>query len=184
MTGSERLVRVRASLIAAVVGWVAAMIVTLPIALFKTCAEAVWAERVGANSILPAGSLGGWRLLLWSLAEGAGIWFAWTLAIVFGAWLLGALPAIALVRETWLLRHKRLAVLLSALMAELVVAVKFQLWRLADPQFYFDALLLTVYSLLLMVFAAAAAALYLRLVERHRLRSIGYAAVGKGSARA
>jgi hypothetical protein len=158
VTGRERLARLRASLAAAGAGWAAAMAPTLPMALYK-----VWREGVSTNS------LGGWRPLLWSLGAGTGIWVAWSLAIVFGAWLLGALPAIALVREQWLLRHKGLAVLLSAALAELVVLVKFQFWRWFAPDYYVDAWLLTLYSLLLVVFAASAAGRYLRSIGRMRL---------------
>ena len=156
MTGRERLARVRASVLAAGVGWAAAMVVTLPLALFK-----VWTE-----SVVWTNSAGGWRLRLWSLGAGAGIWFGWTLAIIFGAWLVGGLPAIALVREDWLLRHKRLSVLLSAAMAELVVLVRFQFWRWFLPESYFDPWLLTLYSLLLVVFAVTVAGVYLRLIGR------------------
>jgi hypothetical protein len=166
MTGDERRTRVRASLAAAGAGWLAAMAATLPMVL----------DKVWTDNIVWASGAGGWRSLLWSLALGAGVWAAWTFAIAFGAWSLGALPAIALVREEWLLRHKWLAVVLAAAMAELVVLAKFQFWLWFLPQFYIEPWLLILYTLLLVVFAAATGCVYLLLVGRHRLRSIGAAA--------
>ena len=162
MTGRERLARFRASVVAAGTGWAVAMVVTLPLALLK-----VWTEWVGTNS------LGGWRPLLWSLGAGTVIWFVWTLAIVLGAWLLGALPAIALVREDWLLRHKGRVVLVSAVLAELAVLVKFQFWRWLLPEYYLDARLFALYSLLLVVFATTTAAVYLQSMGRRRPMSAG-----------
>lgn len=156
MNGRERFARLQVSLVAASAGWLAAIIVTLPMVLFD-----VWTK-----------DLGGWRSLAWSLAAGAWVWLAWTVPIAFGAWLLGALPAIALVREDWLLRHKRLAALLSAALAELVVLARFEVWRWLDPLYYPGWWLFSLYSLLLAVFAASAAGTYLRAVGHGRLAAI------------
>jgi hypothetical protein len=146
------LTRLWASILAFGIGWGAAMVVTLPMALFK-----VWTN-----------ALGGWGPLLWSLGAGAAVWLLWTLAITAGAFLFGALPAIMFVREEWLLRYKGRVMAISAALAMLVVLIRFQFWLFVLPEYYFEPWLFTLYSLLLGVFAPTAAAAYLRLIGRRR----------------
>jgi hypothetical protein len=152
MNGRRMLFRFRASMVAACIGWAAALVATLPMVLSQ-----LWSDAIG-----------GWRQLLWSLAAGVGIWLAWTLAIVSSAWLCAGLPLALLVREDWLMRHRRLAMAISLAGAGFVLTIKFQLWKAFRPFFWTEPWLLSLYALLLLVFAAASMAAFLRLIARRR----------------
>jgi hypothetical protein len=128
------------------------MVATLPIVLGQ-----VWTDTIG-----------GWRQLLWSLAAGAGIWLGWTLAIAFGAWLCAGLPLAVVVRDERLMRHRKLAIATSVAGALAVIILKFQLWMASLPDYWTEPRLLSLYALLLLVFAAASMTAYLRLIARSR----------------
>jgi len=142
--------RIRASLIAVGAGWGTAMAATLPIQVAKICSNAI----------------GGLRPLLWSLGAGTLIWGIWTLGIAAGAWLCGGLPLIAIIREDWLLRHPRRAIAISVAAGWTVVLFKFAIWKLLLPEERLAVRGFILYTLLLVVFTAVAAAVYLRLVAR------------------
>ncbi len=144
--------RIRASMIAAVTGWAAAMAVTLPMQFTKIYMSA----------------LGGRRALLWSLGAGTAVWCAWSLIIAAAAWLWGGLPLIAIVRERWLLRHRRTAVVVSGTLGWLVVLLRFKVWDLLLPEARLEMRIFTLYTLLLVIFTSVATAVYLRRVARLR----------------
>jgi hypothetical protein len=144
--------RIRASLIAVGAGWLAVMIVAMPMQLVKIC----------------SGNIGGLPSLLWSFVAGALVWGWWTLAFVSGGWLCAALPLIALVRESWMLRHPQRSVGICAALGCLVVLLQFKVWELTRPGHSLGIRMFTLYSLLLVVFPAVSAAVYLRLIARMR----------------
>jgi hypothetical protein len=145
--------RIRASGFAIVAGWAAAVVVTLPMQVFQIITN----------------DLDGRRSLLWSLAAGILIWLGWTLWIAAMGWALVCLPAIAILREKWLLRHRRAVTAGSAALALLTAITEFTSWRFFTPAFTFHPWMFSLYALLLTVFAATTAAVYLRAVERIRL---------------
>ena len=145
--------RVRPFLTAGATAWAAAMAVTLPMQYVKIYSNAV----------------GGPRDLLWSLAAGTLVWGIWTLAIGAGAWLCGGLPAIAIIREDWLLLHRRWSVAIAALLGWVVVLIRFEIWRLFLPYRGLHVRIFTVYSLLFIIFCGVTAAVYLHLVARIRM---------------
>src|SRR5271168_4190203 len=142
--------RVRASLIAVAVAWATAVIVTLPMQFVKIYSNAI----------------DGPRAFLLSLCAVTLIWCAWSLAIASLAWLGGGLPVIAIVRECWLLRHHRRAIVISGALGWAVVLFKFQIWKQLLPDEGFAIRGFILYTLLLVVFTGAAAAVYLRLVAQ------------------
>ena len=142
--------RVRPFLTAGATAWAAAMAVTLPMQYVKIYSNAV----------------GGPRDLLWSLAAGTLVWGIWTLAIGAGAWLCGGLPAIAIIREEWLLLHRRWSIAIAALLGWVVVLMKFEIWRLLLPYQTLNVRIFTLYSLLFVIFCGVSAAVYLRMVAR------------------
>jgi len=139
------------SLLAAAIGWAAATAVTLPMVVFKVCANA----------------LGGWRPLVWSLGAGTAIWLAWTLSIAAGGWLGGVALAV-FAPEEWLLRNRGRAIAIAAGLGWLVVLIEFKTWRLSQPGYSLSAWLFSLYSLLLVVFTVTAAASYLHWIARSR----------------
>jgi hypothetical protein len=144
-----------ASIVAAAAGWLATVAATMPMQIYEICTNA----------------LGGLRPLLWSLGAGTLIWCIWTFIIAAGAWLLGGMPVALVVPEEWLLRHRWQAIAIGGVLAWLVVLVRFEVWDLLRPDHAFSPWLFTLYSLLLVVFAVATAAVYLRLRARTLRRS-------------
>jgi len=142
--------RLRLSAVASLAGWSAATAATLPMQWFKVAQNAT----------------GGVGSLLWSLAAGSAIWAAWTLAIVAGGWLLGFLPAIALLREGWMLGHPRRTMAFAGLFGWAVVLAKFDSWKFFRPGHEIPVRLFSLYSLLLVIFPVVAARLYLRRLSR------------------
>jgi hypothetical protein len=140
--------RIGPSLIAVLAGWAAALVATLPMQIAK-----IWANGFGGPAIL--------RL---SLAEGTLIWTLWSLAVAAGGWLFGLVPIILLVSENWLLRHLRTSLALAAIFGWMVVLVEFQVWWLVLPYRTLAVRLFILYSLLLVVYTAVSAAVYLRLI--------------------
>ncbi len=146
--------RIRASVVAALAGWAAAMAATLPMQFYK-----IYADRFGDL-----------RSLLWSLGAGMLVWLAWTLAIAAVAWLIVCLPVIAVVREAWLLRHRRAVVASAGALGCAAVMAMTGTWKVFTPEYSFHPRLFTLYTLLLTVFASIASWVYLRLVAGIRLR--------------
>jgi hypothetical protein len=143
-------VRIRASLIAVVTGWLTALVVTLPMQFVKIYSNAI----------------GGPRPLLWSLVAGAWIWSVWLLAIAGGAWLFGGLPLILLVREAWLRRHPRRTIAISAFLGWSIVLYEFRIWRLLLPDEGLAVRGFCLYSLSMIALTGVAATVYLRLLAR------------------
>ncbi len=142
--------RIRPSLIAVAVGWAAATAITLPMQFEKILVS----------------STGGPGPLLQSLAEGTLVWILWTLAIAAGGWLFGLIPVIAMVPENWLRSHPRRSIAIAAVFGWIVVIASFEVWKLLLPYHTLAVRLFTLYSLLLVVFATVAAAVYLCLIAQ------------------
>ena len=110
--------RIQPSLKAALAGWAAAMVVTLPMQFVK-----IVANSFGGPATLAAvprrrrGGLGPVGVLQ-SPRE---------------CWLFGFLPIILLVPESWLLRHLRTSLILAAVFGWMVVLVEFKVWKLLVP---------------------------------------------------
>jgi len=145
--------RLRSAVIAAIGGWLAAFAVTLPMQLLGIYHRA-------------DGDLRGMGI---SLIMGALIWVAWSLAVVGAILCCGGLPILVIVREQWLLAHRRRAVALAGFGGWVAVLAEFQVWRLVVPDHLLNYWLFSLYSLLFIVFASVTAALYLRFVSRMRL---------------
>jgi hypothetical protein len=144
--------RLSALMLATVAGWAAAMAVTLPMQLVK----------------IQANATGTFGELLRSCAAGAAIWCLWSFAFTALAGLLGGLPLVLLVRETWLLRHPRLSAAAAAFLGWTVVLIKFEVWEMILPEHTILDRIFALYSLLFSVSCGVAAAVYLRIVGRIR----------------
>ena len=142
--------RIRRSLLAAAAGWAAAVVVTTPMQIVKIYVNAT----------------GGVGDLLWSLATGALIWGAWSLAIAAGGWLLGFVPLIVFVHGDWFLHYPRVSVAIAAVLGWMAVLFEFEVWKLLQPDHSLEVRMFTLYSLLLIVFTAVSAAVYLRLAAK------------------
>ena len=147
--------RIQPSLKAALAGWAAAMVVTLPMQVVK----------------IVANSFGGPAILLLSLAEGAVVWGLWGLAIAAGVWLFGFLPIILLVPESWLLGHLRTSLILAAVFGWTVVLVEFKVWKLLVPNHHLGVRIFTLYSLLFVVYSTASASVYLHRIAVEKRNS-------------
>ena len=150
MTLTGLAVRVRASILAMLAGWLTAFLATMPMQVFQ----------------IVQNNLGGLRSLLWSLAAGMYVWLIWTLIIAAGGWLLGCVPAVLVIPEKWLLRRRRWVLAASAIMACAAVMTLTRTWRFFSPDYTFHPWLFSLYTLLLLVFAVVTAAAYLRLIGR------------------
>jgi hypothetical protein len=139
-------------LLAAAAGWAAAIVVTTPMQIVKIYVNAT----------------GGPGDLLRSLAAGALIWSAWSLAIAAGGWLFGFVPLIVIVHEDWFLRYPRVSVAIAAVLGWTVVLVEFEVWKLMQPDHTLEVRMFTLYSLLLIVFTAVSAAVYMRLAAKRQ----------------
>jgi hypothetical protein len=142
--------RFRAALSAVALGWLAAVVVTLPMQFVKISTNA----------------FGGFRPLFCSLAAGALVWGAWLLALAGGAWLFGALPLIAIVSEAWLRRHPRRTIGISTLFGWSVVLFEFRIWRILLPDEHLPGRAFCLYTLSMTVLTGVAATVYLRLLAR------------------
>jgi hypothetical protein len=140
--------RLPLSLIAVATGWAASMVVTLPVQYAKIAVNAT----------------GGAASFFWSLAEGTMVWGIWSLAVAAGGWLFGLVPVIAIVPESWLLRHPRSAIAVAALLGWIVVLVEFRVWELVLPYHSLGVRAFVLYSSLLVVYASVSAAVYVRLI--------------------
>jgi hypothetical protein len=149
LTNSTRW-RFRRSLIAVAIGWAAAVVVTLPMQFVKIVANAT----------------GGPGDLLWSLAAGALIWGAWSLAIAAGGWLLGFVPLIVFVPDKWFLQHPRVSIITAAALGWMVILLEFEVWKLLQPYHALEVRMFTLYSLLFIVFTGVSAAVYIRLAAK------------------
>jgi hypothetical protein len=141
--------RMRPSLLAVAAGWAAAIAATMPMQWVKIIADAY----------------GGLAVLLLSLSQGTLIWGVWSLAIAAGGWLFGLVPVILFVPESWLLGHRRKSIAIAAILGWTVVLAKFEIWKLVLPYHTLALRMFVLYSLLLTVFAAVSAAVYLRLIK-------------------
>jgi hypothetical protein len=144
--------RIRASVVAALAGWAAAVAATLPMEFAK---------------ILGNTFVGPWAMVR-SLAEGLLIWGAWCLAIAAGGWLVGLVPVALLVPEERLLRHRRACVAAGAILGWIVVLLEFRAWKLLLPYHYLQVRMFVIYSFLLVIYTTVSALVYLRWIARGR----------------
>ncbi|AXC15250.1 hypothetical protein ACPOL_6006 [Acidisarcina polymorpha] len=136
-------------MLAVFLGWASAIVVTLPIVLVR---------MLGNRD-------GGLQPLTASLCWGAAVWLAWTLPIAGLGWLCGMLPAALLLREEWLLSNQKRTIWLSAALGWTAVLVEFKVWRLVYPDTGLGVYLFTLYSLLLVILATVATAVYMSLTS-------------------
>ncbi len=104
--------------------------------------------------------------LLLSLAAGALIWGAWSLAIAAGGWLLGFVPLIVFIPDNWFLHYPRVSVAIAAALGWMAVLLEFEVWKLLQPDHSLEVRMFTLYSLLLIAFTAVSAAVYIRLAAK------------------
>jgi len=146
MSLSVIVTKLRSAFKAALCGWLAAFAVTLPMQLLGIYHRA-------------DGDLRGIGV---SLLTGTLIWTGWSLTLAAAIFCCGGLPLLAILREPWLLAHRRRAITLAGLAGWAAVLIEFQIWRIVVPDHLLNYWLFSLYSLTFVLFTTVTAALYLK----------------------
>jgi hypothetical protein len=140
--------RLRSSLLAALAGWFAGVLVTFPIE-----ASVAWRNSDGQA-----------QLMTETLALGMVVWSTWTLAFSLLGWLVVAAPVTLILSPLWLRKYKTPMVVAVGLAAVALPAHTFGLFTIFSSTRLFDAHNFWVYSLFGASFVVVFVLTYLRLV--------------------
>ena len=141
--------RLRWVALSGLVGWVIATVVTMPFQILELV------QNAGGDMRLLAGTLG----------IGLTIWVVWTLAISTATILGVGAPIAIWTPPQVLLQHKRGVVASSLAAAALTTSIKFHIWKVFEPDPFYDAPLFVIYGVFSTVFAGVTAWLYLRMLQ-------------------
>jgi hypothetical protein len=144
--------RLRCSLIAAMGGWLAGVLATLPIEL-----HVAWRNTDGQP-----------KLAAESFIFGMVIWATWTLYFVFVGWLVAVVPIVLIFPPAWMRHHRRLLLVTLSLASVVLPGKHFGLYTVFRNVPEFDAHNFFSYSGFGVCCAVVGLLVYLRLTDPER----------------